>query len=191
MIRIFIYGGLVLAMLLSSCKSKNDQMLFTRGGKDWLSSGEAEWNFENDELIGYASDNAGFVMTEDQFSDFVLTLEFNPDETVNSGVFVRCAEIALSATDCYEFNIWDNHPNQDSRTGSIVGRTTALNNVHTLNQWNTYKIRCQGDAIQAWINKIKVVDLKNADLVSGHIGLQAAGKGTVRFRNVRIAEISD
>ena len=154
-----------------------------------MSAGEAEWRFENNELIGFASDNGGFVMTEDKFSDFVLTLEFYPDETVNSGVFIRCAEIALSADDCYEFNIWDRHPNQDSRTGSIVGRTTALSKVHTIDEWNTYKIRCQGDEIQAWINNVKVADLKNTDLASGYIGLQAAGKGTIRFRNVRIMEL--
>ena len=180
----------MLALLLSSCRSGNDRLLFSRGGGGWLSFGEAEWKFENDELIGYASDNGGFVMTEDQFSDFELNLEFFPDETVNSGVFVRCTEIALSATDCYEFNIWDNHPNQDARTGSVVGRMTALSKVQTLNQWNTYKISCRGSKIQAWINGEKVVDITNADLANGHLGLQAAGKGTIRFRNVRLEEMS-
>lgn len=156
-----------------------------------MSSGDAEWKFDNEELIGYASDNEGFVMTEDQFSDFVLTLEFYPDDSINSGIFVRCAEIALSAVDCYEFNIWDRHPNQESRTGSIVGRTTALSKVHTIDQWNTYKIRCVGDDIQAWINDVKVAEIKNLDRAGGYLGLQTAGNGTIRFRNVRIVELPE
>ena len=182
---------LVVFILVCSCASQQDRVLFRDGSQDWLSSGESEWMFYDGELVGIANDTGGFVMTEDQFSDFVVELEFFPDETVNSGVFIRCSDIALSASECYEFNIWDNHPNQESRTGSIVSRSTALSKVNTVDQWNTYKISCKKGRIRAWINGTLVADLENNDLTYGHVGLQAAGKGTIRFRNVRIIEFVD
>ena len=181
----------VTALLLYACASQQDQVLFSSGGQGWLSSGESEWRFVGAELVGFADDNSGFVMTEEQFDDFTLELEFFPDEKINSGVFARCSDIALSAEDCYEFNIWDEHPNQASRTGAVVSRTTPLNKVSTINQWNTYKIRCEKDKIRAWINGTLVVDLQNEDLVIGYIGLQASGKGTIRFRNVRINKLEE
>ena len=184
---LFVFMGL----LLFACASQQDQVLFNNGGQGWLSSGESEWRFVGGELVGHAEESSGFVMTEEQFDDFTLELEFFPDKKINSGVFTRCSDIALSAEDCYEFNIWDEHPNQASRTGAVVSRTTPINKVSTIDQWNTYKIRCEKDKIRAWINGTLVVDLQNEDLVIGHIGLQASGKGTIRFRNVRITELSD
>ncbi len=186
-VRLSVYSLAVL-LILCSCASQQDRMLFRNGSQDWLSSGDSEWMFHDGELVGIADETGGFVMTEDQFGDFEVELEFFPDETVNSGVFIRCSEIALSASECYEFNIWDNHPNQESRTGSIVSRSTAMNKVNTVDQWNTYKISCKKGRIRAWINGTLVADLENNDLTYGHLGLQAAGKGTIRFRNVRIIE---
>ena len=178
-------------LLLGSCASQQDQVLFNSGGQGWLSSGESEWRFVGGELVGHADESAGFVMTEEQFADFVLELEFFPDEKINSGVFTRCSEIALSAENCYEFNIWDEHPDQASRTGAVVSRASPVNKVSTINQWNTYKIHCEKGKIRAWINGTLVVDLKNEDLISGYIGLQASGKGTIRFRDVRIKPLTD
>ncbi len=182
---------LMVLFLVCSCASQQDRILFGNGGQDWLSSGDSEWKFHDGELVGFASNSDGFVMTEDVFGDFIVELEFFPDETVNSGVFTRCTDIALSASECYEFNIWDDHPNQESRTGAIVSRTAALSKVNTIDQWNTYKISCKKGKIKAWINGTLVADLENDDLTSGHIGLQAAGTGTIRFRNVRILELKE
>lgn len=171
---------------LSSCGQRNETLEGDFEG--WAIFGAAEWSFDQDELIGTVKDSVGFVMTEDRYSDFILELEFKPDSSINSGIFIRCQNKEISFTDCYEVNIWDLHPNQDNRTGAIVNRAIPLDYVETVGEWNTYKIQIQGDHLQAWINDVLTADLKDSSLAEGYIALQAMGTGEVRFRNVKIKE---
>lgn len=182
--------------LMASCTSnshasyQDQEVLFTKENKDWITGGTATWTFHGEELIGKSDSGSSFIMTNEVYKDFELTLEFKPDSTVNSGVFVRCKNQELSADDCYEINIWDLHPNQDYRTGTIVRRSERAVKVETLNKWNTYEIRLQGNHLQASINGIKTADVINDDLLEGYIGLQAGQSGEVRFRNVTVRKIS-
>lgn len=176
--------------LLWSCSNtsspKDDLIvLFAENADDWSIEGGAEWSFENSELVGVADSVAGLVISKASYENFELNLEFKPDSTVNSGVFVRC-EDAPSAGNCYEINIWDLHPNQDYRTGAVVTIATPLAQVQTLNSWNTYRIRCEKNKIQAWVNGTQTVDLVNELHLKGTIALQSASVGEIRFRNVKI-----
>jgi hypothetical protein len=172
----------------SSCDQKEEML---KGNFDgWQILGGAEWRFDQNELIGTVKDSVGFIMTEDRYSDFILELEFKPDSSINSGIFIRCQNKEISFTDCYEINIWDLHPNQDFRTGAIVNRAIPLNYVETIGEWNTYKIQVQGDHLQTWINDVPTADLKDSGLAAGYIALQAMGTGEVRFRNVRFQSLS-
>ena len=172
----------------SSCDQKEEML---KGNFDgWQILGGAEWRFDQNELIGTVKDSVGFIMTEDRYSDFILELEFKPDSSINSGIFIRCQNKEISFTDCYEINIWDLHTNQDFRTGAIVNRAIPLNYVETIGEWNTYKIQVQGDHLQTWINDVQTADLKDSGLAEGYIALQAMGTGEVRFRNVRFQSLS-
>ncbi|MEP5611920.1 MAG: DUF1080 domain-containing protein [Cyclobacteriaceae bacterium] len=170
-----------------SSPSKSEAIiLFAENSDNWSVEGEADWSFENAELVGIADSAAGLVISKASFKDFELNLEFKPDSTVNSGVFARC-EDAPSAGNCYELNIWDLHPNQDNRTGAVVTIAVPLAQVQSLNKWNTYKIICQGSRIQAWVNGTQTVDLVNELHEKGPIALQAASVGEIRFRNVEVS----
>lgn len=166
--------------------SKKSITLFEKGATTWFEAGEADWKFENNALVGTATGGAGFVMTGERYKDFELQLEFYPDSTVNSGIFIRCANREISNIDCYEMNIWDLHPDQEARTGAVVTRAIPTAYVETLNKWNTYRIVCNGELIKTWVNGTLTADMENTDLVEGYIGLQAAETGTVKFRNVRL-----
>lgn len=187
--KILRYGGLFLFVVFSCAPTAKPQAMFLENGTDYTVEGDARWHFENDELIGNSSGRSGFVMSKASYSDFILTLEFMPDSTINSGIFIRCKNRELSFEDCYEINIWDLHPKQEFRTGAVVSRFSPLQKIETLNQWNRYRIRNEKDHLQAWINDTLVVDLKDSDLKSGPIALQAAEHGTIRFRNVRLTEL--
>ena len=55
-----------------------------------------------------------------------------------------------------------------------------LNKVLKRNDWNDYKIRCEGKHIQLWINGVKTVDYTETDPKIpdyGIIGLQIHGGG--------------
>lgn len=164
----------------------NAQSLFQEDVQDWFKEGDADWKFHGNELVGNINDGAGFVMTRQPYKDFVLEMEFKPDSTINSGVFIRCKNFNISATDCYEVNIWDLHPNQDYRTGAIVTKSLPLAKVETNGKWNTYKIKAKNDHIQVWINGILTAKLKDNVLPEGYVGLQAMGTGEIRFRNIQI-----
>lgn len=183
----FLLFGLVSLMLTFSCTEKTD--LFANEYEAWDTFGDADWTLENGELTGTVKDTVGFLMTKASYTDFILELEFKPDSTINSGIYIRCQNKEISFTDCYEINIWDLHPNQDNRTGSVVNRAKPLEIVETIDKWNSYKIKIEGNHVEAWINGIKTVDLQNDDLKEGYIALQAMGTGVVSFRNVKIETI--
>lgn len=175
------------------CKSDENKSitLFEENSETWFVDGDSKWEFVNNELIGVADSTSGFVITHARYRNFELSLEFQPDSTVNSGVFVQCAKPEMSAIECHELNIWDLHPNQDSRTGSITTKVKPYEIVETLNVWNTYKAITQEGDIKVYVNDILTSSMEKDTLVEGHIGLQVAGTGTIKFRNVKLKKIED
>lgn len=186
------WGLLVLLIILGFACNNNEsktptkENLFQENNKNWITTGEAQWTFNNGEIIGEANEGIGYMITQDAYENFILELEFMPDSTINSGVFIRCDSEELGASNCYEINIWDLHPNQDYRTGSVVTRVKPLEKVETLNQWNKYKIQSKDDHLQVWINDIKTVDFHDDQLKNGLVGLQAGGNGVIKFKNVTL-----
>lgn len=176
----------LLSFLILTTACQQSDGLFLENANDWLEKGDATWSFNNNELVGSIDQGGGFVMTKKSYKNFELNLEFYPDSTINSGVFLRCKAYNLDATDCHEINIWDLHPNQDFRTGAVVTKAVPLGKVTTLNQWNSYKIKNKNDHIEVWVNDTLTADILDNSLEEGFIGLQAAGKGTIKFRNVKV-----
>ncbi len=174
-------------ILATSCN--NTETLFQENANDWFEEGDATWSFNNHELEATIDEGTGFVMTNKPFKDFVLKLEFYPDSTINSGVFLRCKAYNIDATDCHEINIWDLHPNQDFRTGAIVTKSIPITKVNTLNKWNTYKIKNQNNRIEVWVNDTLTADIQDNSLEEGFIGLQAAGTGKIKFRNTTLEQL--
>ena len=180
---------LIILVLLLTISCQNSETLFQENGADWITEGDAHWDFANNVLTGKVNDEVGFVMTKQSYKDFVLELEFKPDSIINSGVFIRCKNYELSSEDCFEVNIWDLHPNQDFRTGAIVSKGKPLSYVETIGKWNSYKIKMQNDHLKVWINGVLTSDLKDESLLEGYIGLQASGSGEIGFRNVKITSL--
>lgn len=184
---LLLYSLLSMLITLTSCD--NYQTLFEEDSNDWMAFGDAEWVFTGEEFIGSVKEGNGFVMTNDSYKNFDLELEFKPDSTINSGVFIRCANKELSATDCHEINIWDLHPNQDFRTGAIVSKVVPKNYVETINKWNTYRIKANGNQIKVWVNNHITADSSFTTPLSGYIALQAMGNGEISFRNIKLSII--
>jgi len=178
----------VFSAVCIGCKSEGNKevKLFEENSDAWFVDGDSKWEFANNELIGVADSTSGFVITNDRYKNFELNLEFQPDSTINSGVFVQCIRPEMSATDCHELNIWDLHPNQDFRTGAIVTKVKPYKIVETLNTWNTYKAVTDNGNIKVYVNDVLTSSIENDTLIEGHIGLQAMGNGTVKFRNITL-----
>ncbi len=180
--------GLLLIFNACGLGESEGKVIFVEDSNEWFQEGRASWKFDGDQLIGTSLGGSGFIMTNKKYQSFTLSLEFYPDAGINSGIFVRCKNKEISNEDCYEMNIWDYHPDQESRTGSIVTRAKPLVNVQTLGKWNSYKITCESNHIRTWINGKLTADIYNDDLSEGYIALQAAETGRIKFRNVKIKE---
>ncbi|CAH0999108.1 hypothetical protein LEM8419_00404 [Neolewinella maritima] len=181
-----VHAALLLLGLLTVCSCHRPQPLLQEAAANWTLHGDADWTVNADAFTGRVTDTVGYVITEASYTDFELELEFRPDSTVNSGIFIRCRGAAPTATDCYELNIWDRHPQPEYRTGAIVTRSRPLAYVETIGRWNTYRIRVQSNRIRAWINGTPTADLMNDELAGGYIALQASGTGVVAFRRLQI-----
>lgn len=183
--------GVAVSCNAPAAESGSEVSLFVEGATDWVAIDDASWSFENGELVGRSDSTSGFILHNTAYENFVLTLEFKPDSTINSGVYIRCGENGITPTNCFEINIWDLHPNQNNRTGAVVLKAAPLAYVETLNKWNTYKITCNGNRIQAWVNDVQTVDLTDDEFPKGFVALQSAGTGEIRFRNVKLKVIEN
>ena len=158
----------------------------------WSQTGDANWISTAGITKSTNQSGTGFLVSTKQYDDFELTVEFKPDATVNSGVLVRCQEpedIALS--NCYEINIWDQHPNQDYRTGAIVIHSIPpFVHLNSVGKWNQYRIIASGDKLSVWLNEELTAGMTTAEFSRGHIALQSAG-GKVQFRNLSIKTITE
>ncbi len=177
-----------LAVLCAIGACAGPMSLFNGSSLDgWRSTGEADWSVESREIVA-TGDGQGFLITEALYGDFHLRLEFWVESTVNSGVFIRCQDRSYIHPDtCYEFNIWDEHPQQEARTGSIVFQVMPpLAQVETLGRWNTYEITARGSFLEARVNGEITARLKDAKIAPGFIALQHWETGTIRFRNIEL-----
>lgn len=171
-------------MLGLSCKTKN---AYEANPTNWNIIGDSEWVFDQSQIVGNSHDGSiGFIVTKDEFKDFVLEMDFMPDTTINSGVFIRCESKDPSAADCYEINIWDLNPTQEYRTGGIVNKFSPLKTVETINRWNHCKITAKNNHLKIWINGVKTMDVMDSDHTMGYIALQARGEGKIIFKKIKI-----
>jgi hypothetical protein len=150
----------------------------------WNAVGDANWRIVSDYVE--ADQGTGFLVSDRDYADFELTLEFWVTLEANSGVFVRCQDRSeIGADNCYEVNIFDTRPDPTYRTGSIVNVAAPAAVVNTGGRWNAFHIVAQGPRLQVTLNGVPTVDIEDAQFATGPIGLQY-GAGTVIFRNVRI-----
>ncbi len=182
----------VLLTVINACSifeySNNITTLFDGTNlQNWEQVGNADWSFNNGYIEG--SEEAGFLVSQQAYGDFRLTVEFWVDGPANSGVFIRCDDNQnISAENCYEVNIFDTRADQTYRTGSIVNVAPPAASIDAANQWNRFEILAQGSLLVVIMNGTETVNVSNEQLDSGYIGLQY-GSGVVRFREVRIQQL--
>ena len=137
-----------------------------------------------------------WLVHEAQFSDFELQVEARmPEDAYNSGIGFRCTgkgrpkgyqcEIDRGKSGMiYAIGsgwVWPKGAEQTKRFREMS--RGAFDNA----KWNQFRIRCQGDRIQIWVNGTQTADVRDSRFRQGSVALQHHGKGGVhRFRNVRL-----
>jgi 3-keto-disaccharide hydrolase len=158
---------------------------------------------------------AGDIVTNDQFGNFELALEWKLAPGGNSGIFYRVTEEGQAAYETGpEMQVLDDARHVDGHNrltsaGSSYGLYAApAGVVKPAGEWNAVRIVVNGPHVEHWLNGVKVVDyeLGSADWEKrvagskfnawpgygrakrGHIALQDHGDW-VAYRNIKIREL--
>jgi len=167
-------------------------------------NGKALYRVENGEIVGTSVTNTpnSFLITEKEYGDFVLELEFKIAPGINSGIQFRSQQRPEDGrVHGYQMEIdhsdrrWSGGIYDESRRGWLYGLdlNPDARTAYRPGEWNTYRIECIGPRIRTWVNGVPTADLYDDMTPKGFIGLQVhslykpedAGKQT-HWRNIRI-----
>ncbi|HEV2671886.1 MAG TPA: DUF1080 domain-containing protein [Gemmatimonadales bacterium] len=176
-------------------------------GKKTISDG---WKVQDGALTRTGA--GGDIITNDEFGNFELSLEWKIEPGGNSGIFYRASE---DSDEIYwnapEVQVLDDakHPDGQNRLTSAGAAydlyAAPAGIVKPANEWNAVRIIANGNHIEHWMNGVKLVEYEigSRDWDSkvagskfaphkkfgrnpqGHIGLQDHGN-IVAFRNIKI-----
>jgi len=142
-----------------------------------------------------------FLAHESDFSDFELLLQFRlVGEATNAGIQIRSERIPNHHEMIgYQADLgqqyWGALYDESRRRKILAGPDLKkLDTVLKRDDWNDYRILCQGPRIQLWINDMQTVDYTEADPeipLSGKIALQihSGPPGEAWYRNIRIRSL--
>jgi hypothetical protein len=172
----------------------------------WKATGKADvWKADKG-VIAVEKGGGGYLMTEKEFGDFELRLEYKLTKGANSGVAIRTPMAGDPAYVGMEIQLiddegWPGKLAAYQHTGSIYDVVPAAKtNNKPIGEWNHMAIVCKGSKIKVEINGAVVVDADVADAKDatknrhpglarhkGHIGFQSYNT-RVEFRNIAIKE---
>ena len=189
---------LSLFLLMATAISAQEIELFN--GSDltgWTIYGTEKWYVEDGLLICESGpDNGyGYLATDQYYRDFELTLEFLQESDGNSGVFVRST---VDGTKVSGWQVEVAPPGHDTGgvyesygRGWLIKPEAGKPDVK-MGEWNTLKIRMDGDNLTSWLNGVEMVTLTDAKIGQGEgsIALQIHDGGgiKVKCRNIRLSQ---
>jgi hypothetical protein len=156
--------------------------------ENWEVIGPANWRLVDGIAQADSGEKGkgGYLMTKQSYGDFVLHAEFWVSDDANSGIYMRCPDLAnVTDMNCTEANVFDQRPDQTYATGAITHLSAIKNGPKAGGKWNTFDITAQGPRITVAMNGVQTAETDRAHSLRGHIGLQWA-QGVVKFRKVEI-----
>jgi hypothetical protein len=199
-----------LLVIYGTCSMGQARWTNLFNGKDlsgWKQlNGKARYQVLNGEIVGTTvhGEPNSFLVTEQNYGDFVLELEFRLDADMNSGVQFRSEskpDYREGRVHGYQMEI---DPSERAWTGGIYdeGRrgwlypleyNVAGKKAYKQRDWNHARIECIGPVMRIWINGIPTANLVDDQTTRGFIALQVhsvpkpenSGQ-QVRWRNIRI-----
>ena len=140
----------------------------------------------------------GYLATREYYDDFDLTVEFKQLANGNSGVFFRSfvkppvkvhgwqCEVAPKGHDTA--GIYESYGR-----GWLVQIPDEKESALKEGEWNTLRLRVQGDRVQTWLNGEAMADITDAKIgaAQGRIALQIHDGGGIKvlWRNLRLTTL--
>ena len=173
----------------------------------WDGDIEKTWKIEDGAIVGGTLDAVvprnEFLCTTATYGDFELTVKFKligDKAKANSGVQFRTKRIPKHhEVSGYQADVGQDYWGalyDESRRNKVLARPDAklLEKIVKHEDWNEYKIRCEGPRIRLWLNGELTVDYTEADDKierTGIIGLQIHGgaKSKAYYKDIEIEEL--
>ena len=138
----------------------------------------------------------GYLATREYYDDFDLSVEFKQEKDGNSGVFIRSfveekdvkvngwqVEVAPKGFDTG--GIYESYGR-----GWLIQIPDEKENILKQGEWNTMRIRVQGDNVQTWLNGEEMVNIRDEKIGAGQgrIALQIHDGGGIKvlWRNLHL-----
>ncbi|MGE9266742.1 MAG: 3-keto-disaccharide hydrolase [Verrucomicrobiales bacterium] len=203
--------------LLAACTQAEEKQ---EGWVDLIDAEMTQWTnpykhgkfvVTGDQVVELTADKKFFLTTKETFGDFVFEAEIKlPEGQANSGLMFRChvepGKVYGYQAECdgsdrrwsaglYDEGrrlwLWPTKEGEQAESSQAFFKQAEIAGALKRNDWNLYRITCQGEHIVIELNGVKVTDLKDDVDASGHFGIQHHGeKGqTYRFRNIRVKEL--
>ncbi|GAB3897647.1 3-keto-disaccharide hydrolase [Spirosoma agri] len=188
--------GLVLTTLAFMAPTKTISLFNGKNLKGWKIYGTEKWYVDNGELVCESGPDKqyGYLATEKFYKNFDLSLEFKQEANGNSGVFFRST---IEGTKVSGWQVEVAPKNHDTGgvyesygRGWLVQIPDEKETILKPEEWNTMRIRVEGDHVQTFLNGQPMVDMHDEKIgaADGSIALQIHDGGgiKVRWKNLKI-----
>ena len=162
----------------------------------WSARAKAEVEVADGEIQLLSKGANLWLVHEATWQDFELQVEaLMPADDYNSGIGFRCT--GQGKPKGYQCEIDRGKSGMIYAIGSgwvwPVGKEQSQQfkemsqGAFRSGEWNRFRIRCEGQRLQIWINDRPTADVRDARHSGGSVALQHHGKGGLhRFRNIRL-----
>jgi len=172
-------------------------------GKDlsgWTINGTEKWYVDSSHQLVCESGpdkQYGYLSTNKPYKNFVLTLSFKQEANGNSGVFFRSSiegvKISGWQVEVAPINMHTGGVYESYGRGWLIQAKPEQEQYLKVGQWNTMKIRVNGDTVTTWLNNHQMITLSDEKIGRGEgfIALQIHDGGgiKVRWKDIRIQEL--
>jgi hypothetical protein len=177
----------------------------------WEGDTEKTWHIQDGAFVGGTLNEKGphneFLATKKSYANFELRLKFKLIGTegfINGGVQFRSVREPKDAKNPWEMigyqadmgdGYYGSLYDESRRKKSLAGPEKELmDKTLKKDDWNDYRIRCEGRHIQLWINGVQTVDYTEPDESieqKGLIALQihGGGKAEAWYKDIVIEEL--
>ncbi len=196
----FVVGISIVSMAQADDTKPPEGFTSLFNGKDltgWKPTGNKDvWGVDNG-VIYVEKGGGGWLLTDKEFGDFDLQLEYKLSKGANSGVALRTPTKGDPAYVGMEIQLiddegWPGKLADYQHTGSIYDVVpSSMRNNKPIGEWNSMHITCKGSHVKVVLNGKTLVDANLEDHKerkgAKHPGI-SRGKGHVGFQsyNVRV-----
>ena len=173
-------------------------------GKDltgWDAYGTAKWYVNGEGLLVCESGpdkQYGYLATRDYYNDFDLSIDFKQLANGNSGVFFRSFVEPDAKVHGWQCEVAPyNHDTagiyESYGRGWLVQIPDEKENILKQGDWNTLRIRVEGNPVQTGLNGEPMTDFEDAKIgaAQGRIALQIHDGGGIKvlWKNIKVTRI--